>query len=113
MITTGIPLLMALVTGSRSALSSVGASTIPETPRPHESLDFCDLGLAIVLARRALPNHLDSQLLRGFLSAGVNGLPERMARGLRDDGDGNLLPARTFLRARAAAGGQETREKKD
>ena len=31
--TTGIPLRAAFITGMRNALSSVGASTMPETPR--------------------------------------------------------------------------------
>ena len=62
------------------------------TPWLRKPFDDLDLLLAIVLAERALPDHLDVDALRlqlalGLDRAGVDGLPELVRGALRDDGD--------------------------
>ena len=69
----------------------------------QEALDDLDLLLAIVLAERALPDHVDVDALRlqlalGLDRAGVDGAPELVGRALGDDRD---LIAR-LVRARGA-----------
>ncbi len=63
MITTGILLRIALVTGPTSALSSRGASTIPDTPA-HEAFDLGDLAVPVVLAQGPAPDDLRAHLAR-------------------------------------------------
>ena len=53
--TTGMPLRVALATGTRRAVSSKGASTMPETPREMKFSTSADLVFAVVFFERAFP----------------------------------------------------------
>ena len=53
----------------------------------YERLDFGDLGLAVVLAPGAFPNHLDPKFLGCLHRAGVDGDPERVDGSLGNDGN--------------------------
>ena len=81
---------MASATGGTSAVSSSGASTMPDDTACHEALDFGNLRRPLVLAQRTAPDHRDVQFLRRLFGAGVDALPERVRRALRNDGDREL-----------------------
>src|SRR4029079_97769 len=49
-----------------------------------EAFNLRYLRIAIVLAKRTAPDHLDAELLRRLVRAGMNALPERVARALRN-----------------------------
>ncbi len=100
--TTGMPRFIALVTGPTSAESSSGASRDTGHPTRDRVLDLGHLRVAIVLAQRTSPHDRDVQLLRGLLGAGMDALPERVRRSLRNDRDGH--PAVVLW---AGAGGRE------
>jgi hypothetical protein len=73
-------------------------------------LDFRDLRVAVVFAERAAPGDGHAELLRRFLGAGVDALPEHVGGALRDHGDGH---AAGFFARRAGAGRRPERQRGD
>ena len=73
---------------------------MPGHAAADEALDLGDLRVAIVLAQRAAPDHLDPELLAGLVRAGVDALPELVRRPLRDDRDGDRAGRRGRCPAR-------------